>query len=147
MTDHARTPTDIANDDFAALERAARDGVRQGDPRERLRDAVQIVHEIDPQTDAMRRIGQKLTAGAIECQILARARILHALWPDAQTALAHRTIARQVIGIPDADIERAGEMLAETVMRAVNEAPEVIPGFDASSWDPVLIELLAPEGD
>jgi hypothetical protein len=59
-------------------------------------------------------------------------------------ALAHRTNARQVVGIPDADVERAGEMLGEAIMRAVHEAAEAIPGLDASTWDLVLIELLAP---
>jgi hypothetical protein len=39
-------------------------------------------------------------------------------------------------------------MFGEAVMRAVHEAAEVITGFDASTWDLVLIELLAPtEGD
>jgi hypothetical protein len=38
-------------------------------------------------------------------------------------------------------------MLGEAVMRAVHEAAESISGFDASTWDLVLIELLAlPEG-
>jgi hypothetical protein len=39
-------------------------------------------------------------------------------------------------------------MLGEAVMRAVHEAAEEIPGFDASTWDLVLIELLGPsKGD
>src|SRR5262245_61752032 len=126
MTQHARTPTDIANDvDFDTLERAACEAIKR-DPEAAFATAVQAVREVDPQTDAMRRIAQKLTVGAIECQILARARVLHALWPDARGALAYPQIARKVEGIPDADLERAGEMLGEAVMRAVHEAAEEI---------------------
>jgi hypothetical protein len=143
MTERTRNFCDrSANDN---LERATLDTLRGADdPRATLQAMVRAGHELNPKTEPMRRIVQKLTAGAVECQILARARILHALWPDAQVALAHRTIARQVVGIPDADLERAGETLGEGVTRAVHEAAEAIPGFNPGTWDLVLIELLVP---
>jgi hypothetical protein len=165
MNDHARNPS---SDRIAQNEReprsspalsvaTARDGddlVRAAfdrlghtdDPQALLQAMVRVGEELDPKTEPMRRIVQKLAVGAIECQILARARILHALWPQPEAALAYRTIAGKVVGIPDADIERAAEMLGDAVGHACAEAAEAIgPKFDHETWAYVLLEVLVPQ--
>jgi hypothetical protein len=78
----------------------------------------------------MGRIVQKLTAEAIECPS-----------PDPGTHPASAVTRRP--GGTGAPLDRA-----TGGRHAVHEAAEAIPGFDADTWDLVLIELLAPtEGD
>jgi hypothetical protein len=150
MTEHARIPSAdcTANDN---LVRAAFDGVRHtDDPQALLQEMVRLSEELDPKTEPMQRILQKLTVGAIECQILVRARILHALWPQAEAAHAYRRSPARWSASPTPSLSVQARCWARRLRGQCTRLPRrslglwPTPGFVADTWDLVLIELLAP---
>lgn len=111
-------------------------------PLHRLRSMVEAGEETMPQSYPV-RILQKLAAGVVECMLQSRLATLQALWSEPHKALAHRQHCRQVAGVTDDEIDRAGEMLGAAVMAACREAAKDLD-FDVEEWTDVLIEVLAP---
>jgi hypothetical protein len=117
-----------------------------GNPQRALRQLYETGEEVDPQAPRVRRILQRLAAGVIECQLMARFASLHFQWPDAQAALAHPDLCRAIAGVGRQEIDRAGEMLFAAIMSAAREtAPDLGDKFDAEMWADVLTEVLRPQ--
>src|SRR5262249_6927010 len=92
------------------------------------------------------RILQRVAAGIIECQLMARFDSLHSHWPDPQAALAQPELCRAIAGVGWQEVDRADEMLGAAIMSAAGEAKASLDEtFDAEMWADVLTEVLKPQ--
>ena len=116
------------------------------DPRRALRRLYEAGEGVLPQAPPVRRILQRLAAGVIEVQLLARFTSLHFHWLDAEAALAQPELCRAIAGVGWQEIERADEMLFGAIMSAAGEAKASLDEtFDAEMWADVLTEILRPQ--
>jgi hypothetical protein len=97
-----------------------------GDGSQRASSVQPCIVGPDPQTPPVRRILQRVAAGVIECQLMARFATLHFHWPDPQRPLAEPELCRTMTGVGRQEIDRAGEMLGDAVRRATAEGAEAI---------------------
>jgi hypothetical protein len=89
-----------------------------------------------------RRLRQRLAAGIIECQLMARLPLFARRYPDPQAALDEPKLARALAGVGRDEIAAAGPMLTGAIEAAVRESAEDVEGLDIGRWTTVLSDLL-----